>query len=50
MSIKAGDKTKKAIAGRVKAGETQDYSKQATKGYTSPNWRHTTRATTNWKS
>ena len=40
---KAGDP--KAVAGKVKAGETEDTSK----GFASPNWRPETKPTTAWK-
>ena len=40
---KAGDP--KAVAGKVKAGETEDTSK----GFSSPNWKEETKPTTAWK-
>lgn len=40
---KAGDP--KAVAGKVKAGETEDTSK----GFSTPNWRPEATITTKWK-
>lgn len=48
MAVKIGDKTGKAKVGKLKVGETVSYEKQSLKGYTSPNWKHGTKATTNW--